>query len=362
MGFHNKGEIIAQQPKNHFKNPGEFLDSVRKATLNPKSKDARLNGFEKVGVQAAGSDEHGVYSDPRGGFTMPTEWSPSIQSLDFDDPTSPFVRVIQTDAYRVRVPARFEMSGRDTSSTGGITVGRRAETQPDEPTRGQFFSIELEPSYLGALSFASDRLVSSSTPDFQQLLATAIQEEIGWATLDDRLNGTGAGQPTGVVDSPCTIEVEKESMQPADTITGNNIIDMASRCWNYQDAIWLANHDCLPQISQAHIVGTNSDEFLFKPAQGVRAVGLLHGRPLILTEFCQTLGNRGDIVLGNWREYLVAINGGFRGEASIHVRFVESQTAFRFWIEIDSTPWWLSTLTPKYGANTLSPFVTLEAR
>ena len=46
----------------------------------------------------------------------------------------------------------------------------------------------------------------------------------------------------------------------------------------------------------------------------------------------------------------------------MHVRFENHEQVFKFWTENAGAPWWRSALTPKNGANTLSPFVTLAAR
>ena len=51
-----------------------------------------------------------------------------------------------------------------------------------------------------------------------------------------------------------------------------------------------------------------------------------------------------------------------QGASSIHVRFIEHEQTFKFWMENDARPWWTAALTPKYSSDTLSPFVTLATR
>jgi len=47
---------------------------------------------------------------------------------------------------------------------------------------------------------------------------------------------------------------------------------------------------------------------------------------------------------------------------SVHVRFLNHERTFKFWMENDGRCWWRSAMTPKRSASTLSPFVTLATR
>lgn len=337
--------------KSKFASPNEFLNAVRRAELTDVT-DPRLQGSHEFAT--AGSDEHGIYSNPYGGFLVPVELSPSVQSIASFNPTDQFVRIVQSEAYTVNVPARFEQSGRDTSTTGGLVVNRRAETSQSNATRAKFHLIKLEPRALEGFTYATEELLEGTQGGFQQLLAQSFAEEIAWKTLDERINGDGVNKPLGALNAPCRIEVAKESGQTATTIEYSNITKMMERVWDYRNAVWFANHDCLRNLldmvdSQNNRCWLGDMDFFM-------------GRPLYTTEFCRTLGTAGDILLANWGEYVVAIRGQFQGVASVHCRFVQHEQAFRFWLNIDSAPWWQTALTPKYGANTLSPFVTLATR
>ena len=53
--------------------------------------------------------------------------------------------------------------------------------------------------------------------------------------------------------------------------------------------------------------------------------------------------------------------GGVEAASSIHVKFVEDETAFRFVFRVDGQPIWASAVTPFQGSDTVSPFVALAA-
>jgi len=88
----------------------------------------------------------------------------------------------------------------------------------------------------------------------------------------------------------------------------------------------------------------------------------LFGRPIVMTEFCQTLGDLGDIILINWSQYLEGTYKPLRSAESIHVRFVNHERTFKFWIENDARGWWNVPMEPKNSTSQLSPFVCLSAR
>ena len=93
-----------------------------------------------------------------------------------------------------------------------------------------------------------------------------------------------------------------------------------------------------------------------------RSNAYLDGRPCIFTEFASTLGTVGDLILGNWSEYLEGIYQPMQTAESMHVRFVNHERTFKFWTRNAGQFWWKSALTPQNGANTLSPIVTLATR
>ncbi|GAG20299.1 unnamed protein product, partial [marine sediment metagenome] len=92
--------------------------------------------------------------------------------------------------------------------------------------------------------------------------------------------------------------------------------------------------------------------------------GTLFGRPVIVTEHCQTAGTSGDIILGDWSQYLIGgktSGGAPKLDTSVHIKFDYDEVAFRAVLRNDGRPWWQSALTPKHGTNTLGPFVALDS-
>ena len=65
---------------------------------------------------------------------------------------------------------------------------------------------------------------------------------------------------------------------------------------------------------------------------------------------------------GVWSQYLEGYRQDMQMAESIHVRFLNHENTFKFWVRNDGAPWWRSALTPHKSSDTLSPFVTLAAR
>ena len=136
---------------------------------------------------------------------------------------------------------------------------------------------------------------------------------------------------------------------------------LKSRSWN--NAVWFAAQDTYPQLRTLTVdVGTGGSVVnLFTESGGTMR---LDGFPIQFTEHCPTLGTVGDIVLGDWRQYLVGQRAaGLTTATSIHLKFDYDETAFRFVMRYDGQPWEASALTPaNSSSSTLGSFITLATR
>jgi HK97 family phage major capsid protein len=349
-------DIAAESANRGFKNPQDFFRAVMDASKGKA--DKRL-----APLATAGSDEHSTFSDQFGGYLIPPGFMTEMLKVNGDaDPTAGLTTKLPMGASTVFIPARTDKN-HATSVTGGIRWYRRAESQAATSSRGEMEQIKLTAHTLSGLSYASEELLTDSPISIPALLQANFNEELGSTILNEKLRGTGAGQYLGVLNAPCKIEVSKETGQAADTINSLNILKMRARCWGYQRAIWLANHNCFPQLAQLSIaVGVGGSTALYQPSLVADRPDQLLGRPIFYSEYAETLGDAGDLILCDWSQFLEGQLGGMESAESIHVRFVENERAFRFNLRNDGQPWWRSALTPKKGADTLSPIVTLAAR
>lgn len=349
-------EGYEDDPKRGFKDHREFLVAVMDAGARGYTEDPRLK------FMAAGADEHSTVSDPYGGFLLPVGFSPDIMKVMAEaDPIGQLTTKVPMENATVNINARVDKDHSDSVS-GGFRVYRTVETQASPSSRQEYEQVVLSANMLTGLAYATEQLLERSPVSFAAIIEAGMRDEFPSKLFDERLNGTGTGMFEGVINAACTVSVAKETNQGADTILYENIIKMRARCWGYGSAVWLANHDCLPQImllSQA--VGTGGVP-VWQPSGREDHPDILLGRPIYFTEYCKTVGDEGDLVLGNWSQYLEGTLSPMRSAESMHVRFENHERTFKFWMENDGRPWWKSALTPKNSSNTLSPFVTLATR
>jgi HK97 family phage major capsid protein len=203
--------------------------------------------------------------------------------------------------------------------------------------------------------------VDGAAPLLEQWLARAYAD--AWIDLQrtERIRGAGVGEGLGVLKSPSLITVAKEAAQAADSVMPANVTKMASRCWGYDEgAVWMANPMLRRQLQVLADATTGAPLYHF--AESDDEHDRLAGRPVFYDERCSAPGDVGDLIVCRWSEYLDAIYKPLQLATSMHVRLVHGETAWRAYVRNYSAPWWLSPLTPRFGTDTLSPYVTLEAR
>ena len=349
-------ELIADDPKKGFKSPRHFLQSVMEAYQKPGRK---LSAGLQILRCTAGTDEQGSYSDPYGGFLVPEAFSPNLLTVPSeDDPTAGKTTNVPMETTVINIPARVDKN-HTTSVSGGLTVSRSAETASKSASKMETEKIRLEAYSLFGFAYATEEILTDSPISFSALIAKGFNDEFKSNMLNERLNGTGTGEFLGVNKSPALIVVAKETSQTADTIVYANIVKMRSRSWRYGNSLWMANHDTIPQL-----MTMKDDEGHLIWNQSARDDGptLLLGRPIFFTEYMETVGDQGDIGLYDFSQFLEGTYQPMQSAESIHVRFLNHERAFKFWLRNAGAPWWRSALTPKKSTNTLSPFITLAAR
>jgi HK97 family phage major capsid protein len=157
---------------------------------------------------------------------------------------------------------------------------------------------------------------------------------MNFAITNAIVNGTGVGQPQGLMGAGCKVTVSKEGRRPSNTVLPANILKMWGRClgdWR-TNAVWLINQDVEQQLQQFVMGGTTAATPVYLPPGGLSgALRDLMGRPVITTEACKALSTEGDIILTDLKQYLSVVKtGGVQQEVSIHLWFDQDIVAFKF--------------------------------
>jgi HK97 family phage major capsid protein len=342
-----------------FKSGGDFLMEVRKSV---KGVSERMGGWISH-VKATGMSE-AINAD--GGFLIPQGWSNALlTAMQAESMLLPRTMAVPIASNNVAMPY-VNVTTQATSWTGGLTVYKMGEGATKTSSKVAFGRLELKLKKMAVLAYATDELLEDSPMALEALFGRMVATEFALTRDEDIVNGNGANEALGIMSSPCLISVAKETGQAAATIVYENVLKMWKRLWQpgVSKAVWLINRDCLDEVMKMSLtVGTGGSGVIVVNA-GATLPQTIFGAPIIWSPHCQTLGTTGDIILADLSQYVTIARAGegIKTATSIHVKFVEDEVAFRFEIRCDGSPWWSSAVTPKHGANTISPFVALAAR
>ncbi|SDE21044.1 phage major capsid protein [Desulfuromonas thiophila] len=371
-----KGEVIKPDPNSHsrievgrdeqetrdkFHSFGEMLVAVRRACSSERSVDPRL-----ITTRASGLNE-GVGAD--GGFLVQTEHATGLLKNVWENGEIPKRLnkiTLGGAANSLSINGLDETSRANGSRAGGIVSYWKGEAESATGSKPKFRQIDLKLNKLIGLCYATDELLADATA-LESVISTGFQSEFDFRITDAVINGTGAGQPLGIMNAGSLVTVAKESGQTADTVKYENICKMWARmiASSRRNAVWIINQDIEPQLfTMSLAVGTAGGGPVYLPPGGASAspYGTLFGRPVIAIEQAQTLGDKGDIMLCDFGQYVAIDKGAMKKDVSMHVKFVEDEAAFRFTYRFDGQPVLASAITPKNGTNTLSHFVALANR
>lgn len=347
-----------------FRDMGEFALSVRNAVLAPSQIDQRLvqnASMSTYGSEAVGAD---------GGFAVPPEWRTEImKAVDAEDSLLSRCDEQTVSGNSITFPVD-ESTAWQTS--GGILSYWDSEAAAMTQSKPQLGDMTVKLHRLTALVPVTDELLEDA-PAMAGYVVGKAGEKMAFKINDAIINGTGVGQPLGILNAACKVQVSKISSQVAATVHAKNVVNMMARmpARNFRNAVWLINQDVIPQIMALGFAVTDgtttnvgAGALYMGPGQMASqgAYGSLLGRPIVVTEACAALGTAGDIILADLSQYLAVKKGALRSDTSIHLWFDQNATAFRFVMRMNGQPWLSAAIARKNGSNTLSHFITLEGR
>lgn len=335
-----------------FKTLGEFSFHVRNAALGNGRLDPRL----KAAATTYGNESVG----PDGGFAVPPQFASEIAALALEEQS------LLSLADAMPVSGNSMSFPRDESTPWGST-GVIATWDGEGDTANQRKPVlgldTLRLKKLRVLVPASDELLADSVAMTAHLVRK-MGEAVLWKTNDAIINGTGAGQPLGILNAGSLVAQAKEGSQAADTIVAGNIAKMYGRCIQGagSNLVWIMNPDAFQQIVQLSV---NAGVNWMGPNASLQGApnGTLMGRPIVLSDACDTVGDQGDIILANMAGYrAITKAGGEEFSESMHLWFDQDVTAFKLVFRMDGQPALAAAVTPPNSSITRSHFVALAAR
>lgn len=347
-------------PTHGFRSFGEFAMACVQASADGAQADQRL----QIGAASTAPGSYGnTASGADGGYLVPPEFSNAIVETAYAQNDS-FVPL--TDNTPVQGNSMtFPVDETTPWGSSGIKAYWTDEGGASTETKAKFDPATLRLKKLTALVPLTEEMLADASA-IGAYVQRKVPEAIAFKTNEALWSGSGAGKPKGFyASSGLLVSVAKETSQAADTIVAQNISKMRARmaARSYRRAIWCVNNDALPQLDNLLFATSATNSVIYKPEGGRFGYGTLLGRDVMVTDFNETVGDKGDIVLVDWGMYrTITKAGGIETATSMHFWFDRGLTAFRTLFRIDGQPAIQAPVTPNKGSNSLSPIVTLDAR
>jgi len=297
-----------------------------------------------------------------GGFLVPSEYAARIHAVSLENEiVMPRAFVQPMRSNEINLPA-MNIGDHSSNLYGGFTASYVAEagtiSEADPKTRQMTLNAK---KLTGLLRFSSE--LAQDIPGGEQQVIDICGKGLSWYRDKAFLKGTGAGEPLGILNASCTIEVAKESGQAADTICYENLTKMMAQMFSgsFKNSVWVCHQSTIPQLLQLSMaVGTGGDHIPVMTRAGGGFEILT--RPVIFTEKTEKLGDKGDIMLCDFSQYVIGLRSEMRFDMSIHVHFTTDELLARLIERHDGQPLWDEPLTLEDGSTEVSPFVVLAAR
>ncbi len=321
--------------KGGFKNIGEFLQVVNSGRHDPRLAELRQ---QQIGEGALG------------GFSVPEEFSAWLSDHSLED------EVIRSRAtvHDMQSPTKHVPAWDSLDKTGGqlygglsaVWVGELEENQPQE---ARMRSMTLQAKKLAIYANVSNELLQDGQ-DFENNLGRAMVNAMGYGLDEAFINGTGAGQPQGILNNPALMTVNRTGFPSS--APGDTYIDLVNmyRCLfkgGPGQPIWLMHPDVAPDL----IVMTDATGNLIWQSNARDNVpGRLFNYPIVYSEKMPAPTEPGCVALVNLYHYHVGLRKELYLDKSNAPGWTQDFSSYRSIIRADGQGSWNQTMTLPDGA------------
>lgn len=348
-----------------FKDWGEFLQAVWQWSAEAK-RDKRLVSFRERHPEDNNSEQkdlsEGVGS--AGGFLVQPDFYANVMAVAGEN------AIVRPRATRIRMARRqVNIPVLDqTSTTAGVPHwfgGMQAYWQEEASSKTQsdpaWRLIELVAHKLIMYTRASDELVDDAAISLQDFLTgpMGFAGTIAWMEDYAFFNGTGAGQPLGVINAPATITINRVDQ---DNVTYDDLVTMIENFLPSANGVWVISQSAMSNLMLMNGPTGNPSYLWGNATNGVP--GTLLGFPVVWTEKVPRISTTsvGDVGLYDFKYYLLGDRQATTIESTKFDRWRFDQTSWRGVHRVDGEPWLSTPLTYSDGTTQVSPFVILGAK
>lgn len=241
----------AQEKADKFETSAEYLQAVIEAKdigRRERAFDPRLSWMTANGqIKTAGHMAEG--DDAQGGFLVPEVYRKDLLMIALENSVvrpngATIIPPIKTDS--VKIPYVDDTSHASTVF-GGVAATWTAEAAAKSAKKPTFGQMELTPHKLAGLTYLSHELRDDSAIAIVPLIKRMFGSAWGYYEDDAFINGTGAGQPLGILNCGCLKSCYRNTTSH---VYYEDLTEMYS-CMlptSHPYAMWVINPSVLPDL------------------------------------------------------------------------------------------------------------------
>lgn len=297
-----------------------------------------------------------------GGFLIPPEFENRLLEMSIQmSPLTQMVTTLPVLSNRGSMPVLDQTTAPtagqgDVGWTATVTAGVGPENTALTETNPLLAQVNWNIHKVGGVTHTPNELIEDAPQSIELILSALFATTINSKREFLILNGTGAGEARGILQSDALIAVT--------TITNSifalgDALAMTSRFKPWlSPGVWVAHPGVIPDIGIIQV--GNGGGVLLKDPGGMDVMTLpLLGKRILYSEHLPQDDSSGDVILIDPKAYLLFQKRGMKIDFSPHVKFVEDQSTWRFTDRMDGQPWVSGavTLADPNGSFTVSPYV-----
>jgi len=344
--------VVAAWLANHRK-PSVAKFDPRLVAFNDPAEQASLSNIEgKAGMSGL--------TGATGGFLIPAEFYANLMGVVGE---SSIVRsratIIRMRRRQIGIPV-LDQTGTTAGRPhwfGGMRFYWEEESAAKTVTEAEFRKVNLVARKLIGYTYASDELIADSAISLSDFLSGPLGFAGGVSWMEDYafIQGTGVGQPLGVINAGATISVARAATSPPVGYT--DLANMMESFLPSGRGVWFISQSLMSDLLTMSGPTGNASYLWGSAVTGVPNV--LLGYPVVWTEKTPLAGTAGDIILADWRYYLLGDRQASTIESTQYDRWQYDETSWRVVHRVDGQPWLSAPLTYQDGTTQVSPFVIL---
>jgi HK97 family phage major capsid protein len=352
--------------------PGMVLDQYEWASSWSRFLAALRDPHDRLGVRPvirAAAEGMSERIPSEGGFLVPWVLTEKVLNYTSAAIVRPRASVVPMASLQQAVPSLSAFNESDgDQALGGITFSVVEEGAAIPASAPSFDRLQLEARKYGALiENVPAELLSDARSAMGDFLGRLIADGYGWWEDELWINGTGVGQPQGLVNAPGAKLVNRASAGVVSLADVAAMMEALHPAAERGAACWLVNSQVFDYFLTLSLgVGVTPSATYVPASEWLRydetnKYWRLIGLPCFPHDHNPALGDTGDAILADLGQYLIgdrlamtvdlSEKGSGFGTDTVNIR-VRSRIDGRFWPQ--------STFTTAAGAS-VSPLVVLSA-